>query len=177
MHLKRVSIHYPQKKASVFLLLSLFLHASLLGGAFFYIKPEAKIHGAEISSVLYLLPESEPRSASFKEEVVNLSSEAKDSDKYAAYLAHIKKRIEKRWRERTTTIPPDREERTAVIYFTIDVSGTLVASKLVSSSGKNIFDEASLKVVRESAPFAPIPLTYKLNRLHVIAHFHYTASP
>ena len=38
---------------------------------------------------------------------------------------------------------------------TIDIYGNLVNSKILISSGNNIIDEMAIKILQESAPFAP----------------------
>jgi protein TonB len=41
------------------------------------------------------------------------------------------------------------------IMATIDIYGNLINSKILISSGNNIIDEMAIKILQESAPFAP----------------------
>ena len=41
------------------------------------------------------------------------------------------------------------------IMATIDIDGNLINSKILISSGNNIIDEMAIKILQESAPFAP----------------------
>ena len=42
------------------------------------------------------------------------------------------------------------------IMATIDIYGNLINSKILISSGNNIIDEMAIKILQESAPFAPV---------------------
>ena len=42
------------------------------------------------------------------------------------------------------------------IMATIDIYGNLINSKILISSGNNIIDEMAIKILQESAPFAPL---------------------
>jgi TonB family protein len=105
----------------------------------------------------------------WREDTVALGS----SDiKYVAYLAKIKSKILKVWE-----YPPKafekNEEGDVVIKISIDADGRLAAVTLVSSSGSKDLDEGALSVVKNAAPYEPLPELYNLSRLHIIASFDY----
>lgn len=103
------------------------------------------------------------------EDTVNLGT----SDvKYITYLAKIKARILKVW-----TYPPKaiekNEEGDVVIKISIDADGRLAAVTLISSSGSTELDAGALSVVKNAAPYDPLPEMYNLSRLHIVASFDY----
>jgi len=61
----------------------------------------------------------------------------------------------------------------AVVKISLDADGKLAATALMSSSGSKVLDEGALGIVKAAAPFEPLPGSYSLSRLHIIASFHY----
>ena len=112
-------------------------------------------------------PHKEP--AAGPEETVDL---ANPSGKYRAYLRELHRRIETLW-----AYPQDAysqsETGTAVVRFSIQNDGTLVATGIVSSSGFESLDRGALAVVEAAAPYAPFPETFNLSTLHIVAKFQY----
>lgn len=109
------------------------------------------------------------KNGEWREDTVNLGT----SDlKYVAYLARIKARILKVW-----TYPPKaiekNEEGDVVIKISIDADGRLAGVILISSSGSTELDAGALSVVRNAAPYDPLPEMYNLSRLHIVASFDY----
>jgi periplasmic protein TonB len=51
-------------------------------------------------------------------------------------------------------------EGTAVYEFLLDRKGRLMGMKLVTSSGTAALDEAGAAMIRETAPFPPLPADY-----------------
>lgn len=98
------------------------------------------------------------------------------SQKYTDYLHEIKRKIEEHW-EPYTRDSPGNIAGIAVITFTIDADGCLTSSEVASSSGMPSMDEVALNIVRAAAPFTPIPPSYGLKCLHIIASFHYEGGP
>ncbi|MBF0110974.1 MAG: energy transducer TonB [Magnetococcales bacterium] len=91
---------------------------------------------------------------------------------YAVYFARLKEQIEQGW------IYPEqaKSERLAGslrLKFTIDHAGHLVSLKILRSSGVTILDESALKAIRATAPFAPLPREWQLERVHVTTTFEY----
>lgn len=104
-----------------------------------------------------------------REETIDIGS----SDiKYAAYLAELKKKIMRVWQ-----YPDDayknNEEGVVVIKISIDASGALSQTTLLTSSGSVHLDSGTVGAVRTAAPFRPLPPQYDLSRLHIIASFNY----
>ena len=104
-----------------------------------------------------------------REDTVDLGS---TSTRYAQYLARLRKQIENRWE-----YPPEayaRKERgTAVLQFSIAEDGTLTACRVVASSGFEALDSGAVDVVKTAAPYAPLPESFGLTTLHVLARFQY----
>lgn len=71
---------------------------------------------------------------------------------FGAYMAQLQRRIKQNWF-------PAREERSkrVKVIFTIHENGTMSNLRLERSSGSSIADQAALKAVRNSAPFAHLP--------------------
>jgi len=118
------------------------------------VRAEAARRSAETSSV---------------EETVTLGN--RDS-RYRDYLRKIKDRIDSRW-----TYPGKAFERgekgITTVKFTIDSDGSLSANVVTASSGYGLLDECALNVIRVAAPYDPLPGSFNLTRLHIIASFHY----
>jgi TonB family protein len=110
-----------------------------------------------------------PNNDGWREETVDLAS----SDiKYAPYLNKIKRKILQVWRYPQKAYDKN-EEGVVVIRMSIDASGILAGTNLMSSSGSILLDENALSVIRAAAPFEPLPGSYSLSRLHIVASFNY----
>jgi TonB family protein len=104
-----------------------------------------------------------------REDTVNLGS----SDfKYVSYLVKIKRKILQIW-EYPPKAYEKNEEGVVVVKMSLDAGGNVIATNLVSSSGAALLDEGALGIVRAAAPFDPLPDSYGLARLHIIASFRY----
>ncbi len=71
------------------------------------------------------------------------------------YIASVERRISARWS------PPDvfheQDQMAVVVTFPIMRNGTLGNIRVVSSSGSDLFDQAAVRSVLLSGPFAPFP--------------------
>jgi protein TonB len=105
----------------------------------------------------------------WREETVELGSM---DVKYAAYLLKIKKKILRIWKYPEKAYKKNKEG-TVVVKLSIDASGTLAATTIMSSSGAIELDEGALGVVQAAAPFDPLPEQYNLSRLNILASFQY----
>lgn len=108
----------------------------------------------------------------WREETVELGSH---DVKYAAYLAKVKKKIQKilnTW-EYPEKAYKKNEEGTVIVKMSIDANGGLAQTILVSSSGSIELDASALSVVKAVAPFEPLPVDYNLSRLHILASVRY----
>jgi periplasmic protein TonB len=92
--------------------------------------------------------------------------------KYVTYLAKIKNRILRIWKYPQKAYEKN-EEGIVVVKMSIDADGSLAGATLMSSSGSVELDDGTVNVVREAAPFEPLPEIYNLSRLHIIASFDY----
>ena len=68
-------------------------------------------------------------------------------------------------------------ERVAIYNMLIDPSGNLVQIMLVSSSGSSVADEAAGNMLRNSAPFPPLPANWPHIRASIIAEMPIYPSP
>lgn len=104
-----------------------------------------------------------------REATVALESRAHE---YGAYLAQVKRRIEREWR-----YPLLAQERgltgKLVIEFAIRQDGGLTRLHLADSSGVSILDDAALEAIRRAAPYSPLPDAMGLDRLNIVASFEY----
>jgi protein TonB len=91
---------------------------------------------------------------------------------YESYLLQIRRKIEGAWSYPAQALSEKREGE-AVIRFTIDANGALNDYYITSTSGSPDLDEGALAVVRAASPFAALPTTFNLSRLHVTATFSY----
>ena len=107
--------------------------------------------------------------AGYREDTVALQN---PGGPYESYLLQIRRKIEGRW-----SYPPqalsEKQEGEAVIRFTIDAGGALNDYYVTSTSGSPVLDEGALAVIRAASPFAALPATFNLSRLHVTATFRY----
>ena len=105
----------------------------------------------------------------WREDTVDLGS---GDVRYASYLNRIKKKISQIWKYPQKAYEKN-QEGVVVVRLSIDASGILAGANLMSSSGSLLLDEGALNVVREAAPFEPLPGSYSLSRLHIVASFNY----
>jgi len=91
---------------------------------------------------------------------------------YEAYLLKIRSRIERRWSYPPQALAEKREGNT-VIRFTIEASGSLKGSSVLSSSGSALLDEGALACIRAASPFEPLPPSFNLSLLNITATFSY----
>lgn len=109
------------------------------------------------------------RTNGVKEETVNLGS----SDvKYVSYLVKIKRKILQIW-EYPSQAYENNEEGVVVVKISLDAGGKLVETSLVSSSGSALLDAGAVGIIKSAAPFEPLPDSFGLARLHIVASFRY----
>lgn len=105
----------------------------------------------------------------WREDTIDLGS---PDTKYIHYLTRIKNRILRIWKYPQTSFERN-EEGKVVVRMSIDADGRLAAATLMSSSGSADLDNGALAVVQEAAPYEPLPESYNLSRLHIVASFNY----
>jgi len=81
---------------------------------------------------------------------------------YTIYLEAMHRRIGGNWFR-----PPVTGDATVVVYYRILRNGTIVESRVETSSGNPTFDRAALSAVRSSSPLMPLPFGYSGNYLGV----------
>ena len=110
---------------------------------------------------------AEPRG--YREDTVALQN---PGGPYESYLLQIRRKIEGLWSYPAQALS-EKREGSAVIRFTIDAGGALNDYYVTSTSGSPLLDEGALAVIRAASPFAALPATFNLSRLHVTATFRY----
>jgi len=103
-----------------------------------------------------------------REATVNLNSR---ESRYRPYLKTIREKIESAWIY-PAKASARKEEGTTIIRFSLAETGELVDTTIIRSSGSPLLDEATLRAVKTQR-FAPLPETFHLSRLNVIANFEY----
>jgi TonB family protein len=111
----------------------------------------------------------EEKGGRFVEDTVTLGSR---ESRYRDYLKKVKVRIDNRWTYPGTAFAKG-ERGVTTIKFSIDNDGSLAQYFVMTSSGYSLLDECALNVVKAAAPYDPLPRTYKISRLNIIASFHY----
>jgi len=91
---------------------------------------------------------------------------------YISYFASIKRKIELVWQyPYEAAVAGIQGELT--LDFVIARSGALNSVELVRSSGSKILDDEAIRSLRVAAPFDPIPVDYKIDRLQIRGRFVY----
>lgn len=71
---------------------------------------------------------------------------------FAPYMSSVKSTIQKNWH------PPDViQEGHVTVLFKLDKNGRLISSRILESSGNEIFDESALDALKKSEPFGIFP--------------------
>ncbi len=92
--------------------------------------------------------------------------------KYWSYLDKMKRKIELLWQYPEVAIARGLSG-SLKINFSVDKSGRLKQVVLVESSGYKFFDDAAMKALRDSEPFAPFPDTWDIEKLNIEGTFIY----
>jgi TonB family protein len=126
-------------------------------------------------------PESPKRTTSTEAPGVGLQREDSvalqdQNSRYDAYLMAIRRKIEYLWIYPPQALAEGKEGETQ-IRFTINANGALSEYRIVTTSGSPVLDKGALAVVRDSAPYAPLPADFNLARLHITAVFSYRLNP
>jgi protein TonB len=92
--------------------------------------------------------------------------------RYLAYFTSLRKAFELVW-----TYPSEAVQRglqgEVKVEFTILKDGTVARVKVVDGSGHRILDDAVVEAIRLAAPFTPLPVGMKKERLTVVGSFRY----
>jgi TonB family protein len=135
-------------------------------------KPAEKKNAASAAALRYrkaLVSRGVAVAQPSQEETVDLDSQ---DELYTPYLKKIKKKIERVWCY-PQTAKDNGEQGVAVVKFSLNPRGDLIANVILSSSGSASLDAGTLAAIREAGPFAPFPEGFHPSVLHVIATFQY----
>lgn len=87
---------------------------------------------------------------------------------FGPFMKDLQKKIKNNWHP-----PKDQQTKRIVILFKLDRYGNLSQLKIKESSGDIKSDDASIKAVKISAPFNPLPTEYKGNDIDIQFTFDY----
>ncbi|MEH2320221.1 energy transducer TonB family protein, partial [Nostoc sp.] len=79
-----------------------------------------------------------------------------------SYLKQLQQKVKQQWLPEVS-----QSSRRTVLYFTIKRSGQLSNLQLAQTSGFSVTDQAALKAIQRSAPFAPLPTGYTSNHINI----------
>ena len=98
-----------------------------------------------------------------------ISLDTRDS-RYAAYFAHVRRRIYDAW------IWPEEAQRfrgSLSLVFALRKDGTLGRVRLLRSTGAKILDDLAMAAIAKAAPFEPLPPTIRRAPIRIEARFSY----
>ena len=104
-----------------------------------------------------------------REDTVNLNTM---DTRYRSYLEKLRENIRRNWsypRQAYT----HKEEGITVVKFSITKDGSLKDLCVITSSSFKSLDMEALRVVESSAPYAPLPESFNLSKLNIVANFQY----
>ena len=130
-------------------------------------KAEAKVSPIEVRSKSGGNHSAKPHK---REDTVSLDS---IDIKYCSYLERLREKIRRSW-----SYPQEayihKEEGTTIVKFSLGEDGSLQDLCMAASSGFNSLDMEALDVIRSSAPYAPLPKSFDLSKLNIVAKFQYS---
>lgn len=94
---------------------------------------------------------------------------------YAPYFLSIKREIEENWYYPASAVMDGLGGNT-LVRFTLLPTGEVESVAVVSSSGEEILDDASIGALKSAQPFNPFPAELKKRRIHVVSNFSYQPS-
>ena len=98
-------------------------------------------------------------------------------DKIAPYLEHVKKKVERRWREALLLRYSGTEPRGVEVDCEIAADGTLVSVKLAAPAEDAVYGALCLDAIRGVAPFDKFPFEvpeiYRNQNLEIRWHFRF----
>lgn len=93
-------------------------------------------------------------------------------DAEKAYLAHIVKKLN-RYKKYPASIRAKRVSGTATIRFTLNASGEVATSHLVTGSGHPALDQEAMALVRRASPFKHFPKTIERTTMTLTVPIHF----
>ncbi len=116
--------------------------------------------------------EIEPKDEKFDSDTIPLDTK---EIKYNSYFDSIKKRISSVWRYPEKAMSQGIKG-SLVLRFSISKEGTLLDTRILSSTNYNILDDEAVRAVKTAAPFDKFPENIDKNQLNIIATFSYRPS-
>ncbi len=130
-------------------------------------KAESKVSPIEVRSKSEDNHSAKPHK---REDTVSLDS---PNIKYCSYLEKLREKIRRNW-----SYPQEayihKEEGTTVVKFSLGEDGSLQDLCMAASSGFNSLDMEALDVIRSSVPYTPLPQSFNLSKLNIVAKFQYS---
>lgn len=99
-------------------------------------------------------------------EILFPGNTSRNSDNINAYLADLKRNILTKWK-----VPAGLDSYGTVVHIKVGKDGQLLNLNLVKSSGSVVVDEESIKAVKYSAPFKPLPASYNKDSIDIQFNF------
>lgn len=97
------------------------------------------------------------------------SKEVADAENdFVPYIRDLQRRIKMNWNP-----PKGRESLRVVLLFRLEKNGTLLSSAVFKSSGDKEADKAALDALQNSAPFKPLPESFKGKSIDIQFTFDY----
>jgi TonB family protein len=93
---------------------------------------------------------------------------------YGNYLEGVKEAIVQAWMHPKEPIEVKKEEGSVGIHFTILQDGQIENLRILHPSQRLSMNLEAMRAVKTAAPFAPIPETLGLKRIHIQFTFNYT---
>ncbi len=98
--------------------------------------------------LLFALPVSADYSDNYYRPAVNRTVQ----NTFAPYMSNVNETLRKNWH------PPDViQEGHVKVLFQLDRNGRIISSRILESSGNDIFDESALDALKKSEPFGGFP--------------------
>lgn len=92
--------------------------------------------------------------------------------RYFSYFAKVQRRIDQSFYYPRAAVE-DLINGVVTLSFEIRRNGSLGKLKLIGSSGKDVLDEAAVKIVQKAAPFSTIPSRIKHDPLMVLTQLRF----
>ncbi len=88
---------------------------------------------------------------------------------FEPYMREIQNDIKANWKAND-----ESKNKLTVVFFKVGKNGELLSYKVQKSSGSQIADNAALNAVKYTAPFKPLPKSFKGKSVDIQMNFEYT---
>lgn len=109
---------------------------------------------------------------SFKQDKTSISTikPKKTGSELSYYLKEVQRAIKSNWKPTFS-----KDKKLAVALFTVYKNGSLGEVKILKSSKDSSFDEIALTAIKKTAPFPPLPRSFKGKSVDFNFTFDYTS--